>query len=213
MSEKPPSFQAPLTAALQHALHHLAPASDLPVAATTDLNTLPNQTSNSPRRIRNGRHHSHRRPRKSSRRRHHRHCRPALLRLGHRRLSPRRSRRRLAHLSLGPERRNVRNSPCRRRRRRGCRRLAQRSAPSSGNGELRPCHRLSDGARNMSSSRSPRTLGSSPMGRRDGRTRRLSSNPHPHQHGGTRNSHRAMPVLRAGPGQSSSAFGTQMAGW
>ena len=40
MSEKPPSFQAPLTAALQHALHHLAPASDLPVAATTDLNTL-----------------------------------------------------------------------------------------------------------------------------------------------------------------------------
>src|SRR5271163_62864 len=40
MSEKPPSFQAPLTAAFQHAMHHLSPASDLPVAATADLNTL-----------------------------------------------------------------------------------------------------------------------------------------------------------------------------
>jgi glutamate/tyrosine decarboxylase-like PLP-dependent enzyme len=40
MSEKPPSFHAPLTAALQHAMNHLAPASDLPVAATADLNTL-----------------------------------------------------------------------------------------------------------------------------------------------------------------------------
>ncbi len=40
MSEKPTSFQAPLAAAFQHAMDHLAPASDLPVAATTDLNTL-----------------------------------------------------------------------------------------------------------------------------------------------------------------------------
>ena len=40
MSEKPPSFQAPLAAALKHAMDHLAPASDLPVAATADLNTL-----------------------------------------------------------------------------------------------------------------------------------------------------------------------------
>jgi glutamate/tyrosine decarboxylase-like PLP-dependent enzyme len=40
MSEKPTSFQAPLAAALQHAMDHLAPASDLPVAATANLNTL-----------------------------------------------------------------------------------------------------------------------------------------------------------------------------
>jgi glutamate/tyrosine decarboxylase-like PLP-dependent enzyme len=40
MSEKPPSFHAPLTAAFQHAIDRLAPATDLPVAATADLNTL-----------------------------------------------------------------------------------------------------------------------------------------------------------------------------
>jgi glutamate/tyrosine decarboxylase-like PLP-dependent enzyme len=40
MSEKPPSFHAPLTAAFQHAMHHLESASNLPVAATADLNTL-----------------------------------------------------------------------------------------------------------------------------------------------------------------------------
>ena len=40
MTEKPQSFQAPLAAALQHAMHHLSPESDLPVAATADLATL-----------------------------------------------------------------------------------------------------------------------------------------------------------------------------
>jgi glutamate/tyrosine decarboxylase-like PLP-dependent enzyme len=40
MREKLPSFQAPLAAALDHAMHHLSPASDLPVAATADLDTL-----------------------------------------------------------------------------------------------------------------------------------------------------------------------------
>ena len=39
MSEKPSSFHAPLAAAVQHALRHVAP-SDLPVAATADLKTL-----------------------------------------------------------------------------------------------------------------------------------------------------------------------------
>ena len=40
MSEKPSSFHAPLAAAVQHALRHVAPSSDLPVAATADLKTL-----------------------------------------------------------------------------------------------------------------------------------------------------------------------------
>jgi glutamate/tyrosine decarboxylase-like PLP-dependent enzyme len=40
MSEKPSSFQAPLTAALQHAIDRLSPASDPSVAATADLATL-----------------------------------------------------------------------------------------------------------------------------------------------------------------------------
>jgi glutamate/tyrosine decarboxylase-like PLP-dependent enzyme len=40
MTEKLKSFQAPLAAALQHALHHLSPESDLPVTATADLATL-----------------------------------------------------------------------------------------------------------------------------------------------------------------------------
>jgi glutamate/tyrosine decarboxylase-like PLP-dependent enzyme len=40
MSEKLPSFQAPLAAALQHAMHHLAPTSSSSVAATADLATL-----------------------------------------------------------------------------------------------------------------------------------------------------------------------------
>jgi glutamate/tyrosine decarboxylase-like PLP-dependent enzyme len=40
MSEKHPSFLAPLATALQHALHHLSPAPDSPVAATADLATL-----------------------------------------------------------------------------------------------------------------------------------------------------------------------------
>jgi glutamate/tyrosine decarboxylase-like PLP-dependent enzyme len=40
MSEKPSSFHAPLAAAVQHALRHVAPPSDLPVAATADLKTL-----------------------------------------------------------------------------------------------------------------------------------------------------------------------------
>jgi glutamate/tyrosine decarboxylase-like PLP-dependent enzyme len=40
MSEKLPYFQAPLAAALQHAMHHLAPASSSSVAATADLATL-----------------------------------------------------------------------------------------------------------------------------------------------------------------------------
>jgi glutamate/tyrosine decarboxylase-like PLP-dependent enzyme len=43
MSEKFPPFQAPLTAAFQHAIDRLAPATDLPVAATADLNTLRKQ--------------------------------------------------------------------------------------------------------------------------------------------------------------------------
>src|SRR5438445_7786653 len=40
MTEKPQSFQAPLTAALQHAMHDLSPETDLPVAATEDLAAL-----------------------------------------------------------------------------------------------------------------------------------------------------------------------------
>jgi glutamate/tyrosine decarboxylase-like PLP-dependent enzyme len=40
MSEKLPSFQAPLAAAHQHAMHHLAPRSSSSVAATADLATL-----------------------------------------------------------------------------------------------------------------------------------------------------------------------------
>lgn len=40
MTEKPKSFQAPLAAALHHAMHHLSREPDLPVAATTDLATL-----------------------------------------------------------------------------------------------------------------------------------------------------------------------------
>jgi glutamate/tyrosine decarboxylase-like PLP-dependent enzyme len=40
MSEKPSSFHKPLGAAFQHAMHRLAPATDLPVAATADLDTL-----------------------------------------------------------------------------------------------------------------------------------------------------------------------------
>jgi len=40
MTEKPQSFQAPLAAALQHAINHLTPESDLPVAAAADLATL-----------------------------------------------------------------------------------------------------------------------------------------------------------------------------
>jgi glutamate/tyrosine decarboxylase-like PLP-dependent enzyme len=40
MSEKFLSFQAPLAAALQHAMHHLTPASSPSVAATADLATL-----------------------------------------------------------------------------------------------------------------------------------------------------------------------------
>jgi glutamate/tyrosine decarboxylase-like PLP-dependent enzyme len=40
MSEKPPPFHAPLTAAFQYATHRLAPATDLPVAATADLASL-----------------------------------------------------------------------------------------------------------------------------------------------------------------------------
>lgn len=40
MSEKPSSFHAPLAAAVQHSLRHVAPRSDLPVAATADLKTL-----------------------------------------------------------------------------------------------------------------------------------------------------------------------------
>jgi hypothetical protein len=40
MSEKLPSFQAPLSAAFQHAMHHLEPASASSVAATADLATL-----------------------------------------------------------------------------------------------------------------------------------------------------------------------------
>src|ERR1700742_5405805 len=40
MSEKPSSFHAPLAAAVQHTLRHIAPSSNLPVAATADLKTL-----------------------------------------------------------------------------------------------------------------------------------------------------------------------------
>jgi glutamate/tyrosine decarboxylase-like PLP-dependent enzyme len=40
MSEKPPPFQAPLAAALHHAIDHLTPASSSSVAATADLATL-----------------------------------------------------------------------------------------------------------------------------------------------------------------------------
>src|SRR5712664_4193984 len=40
MSEKPPAFQAPLAAALHHAIDHLTPASASSVAATADLATL-----------------------------------------------------------------------------------------------------------------------------------------------------------------------------
>jgi glutamate/tyrosine decarboxylase-like PLP-dependent enzyme len=40
MNHKPPSFQAPLTAALDHAMHHLSSASVSPVAATANLATL-----------------------------------------------------------------------------------------------------------------------------------------------------------------------------
>jgi glutamate/tyrosine decarboxylase-like PLP-dependent enzyme len=40
MNEKPSPFRAPLAAAVQHALRHVAPPSDLPVAATADLKTL-----------------------------------------------------------------------------------------------------------------------------------------------------------------------------
>jgi glutamate/tyrosine decarboxylase-like PLP-dependent enzyme len=40
MSETPPSFHAPLTAAFQHAMHRLSPASVPSVAATADLATL-----------------------------------------------------------------------------------------------------------------------------------------------------------------------------
>jgi glutamate/tyrosine decarboxylase-like PLP-dependent enzyme len=40
MSEKTSLFQAPLTAAFRHAIDHLSPASDLPVAATAGLETL-----------------------------------------------------------------------------------------------------------------------------------------------------------------------------
>ncbi|HTC74816.1 MAG TPA: pyridoxal-dependent decarboxylase [Edaphobacter sp.] len=40
MSQKPPPFQAPLTAALHHAIAHLTPASNSSVAATADLATL-----------------------------------------------------------------------------------------------------------------------------------------------------------------------------
>ena len=45
MSENSSSFQAPLTAALHHAMQHLSPESDVPVAATADLNTLRRQLS------------------------------------------------------------------------------------------------------------------------------------------------------------------------
>jgi glutamate/tyrosine decarboxylase-like PLP-dependent enzyme len=40
MSQKPRPFQAPLTAALHHAIDHLTPASNTSVAATADLATL-----------------------------------------------------------------------------------------------------------------------------------------------------------------------------
>ncbi len=40
MSENSSLFQAPLNAALQHAMQHLSPESDVPVAATADLDTL-----------------------------------------------------------------------------------------------------------------------------------------------------------------------------
>src|SRR5260370_21466686 len=40
MTEKLPSFQGPLSAALHHAIDHLTPASASSVAATADLATL-----------------------------------------------------------------------------------------------------------------------------------------------------------------------------
>jgi len=40
MSEKTSLFKGPLAAALHHAMLHLAPVTDLPVAATVDLSTL-----------------------------------------------------------------------------------------------------------------------------------------------------------------------------
>jgi len=40
MSEKTSLFKGPLAAALHHAMQHLAPVTDLPVAATVDLSTL-----------------------------------------------------------------------------------------------------------------------------------------------------------------------------
>ena len=43
MSENSSSFQAPLNAALHHAMQHLSPESDVPVAATADLDTLRRQ--------------------------------------------------------------------------------------------------------------------------------------------------------------------------
>lgn len=40
MSENPSLFQGPLAAAFQYAIDRLSPASDIPVAATVDLDTL-----------------------------------------------------------------------------------------------------------------------------------------------------------------------------